>query len=551
MSDWSLTMFRKYPVFPALPFITLLVLLNLLVACSKKPEPYNIILITMDTTRSDYVDSGNGAKAFTPSLKQFSKQAVVFERAYATIPQTLPSHLSILTSYFPHECGVYSNEFHYDNRHKMLQEILKEKGYSTAAVISLGTLASTTGINKGFDLFVENLNGQTVFFTPAEQVTSEGLRLLNKIKKDKFFLFLHYSDPHSPYAPPSTGALGRFYIEMDGKRVTEFNPYQGAILRQELEIPDGTHTIRFKIEGRPEDFDNFVLRKLTPSKNCTLSFQNISFSKNYYGGSHMLKPPEGIITVKSRGKGYVKIFQVIPLLTWRAVLNYYRLEVEYMDQQIGKFLQSLEKEKLLDHTIVVIAADHGEGLGERERYFGHVRYLNQQFIHTPLMMYFPGTAPKRVTEPVSLIGISPSLLEFLGFRDNGFRIEESLLQTIRDTGKTDLVNRDIKPVFSFAFSPSSIDDRFSVIQWPYQCIFNKDSSGVVTQETYQLLLSQSFRKWDEFSTDVLVRHSRKDYIAMQQAFHQVSGVFTKNKLYRAKTMNREELEKLKTMGYIQ
>ncbi len=545
-------MFRKYPVFPALPVIALLaLLLTLLAACTAKPEPYNIILITMDTTRSDYVDSGKGAKAFTPSLKQFSKQAVVFEQAYATIPQTLPSHLSILTSYFPHECGVYSNEFQYDGRHKMLQEVLKEKGYSTAAVISLGTLASTTGINKGFDLFVENLNGETVFFTPAEQVTAEGLRLLNKVKKNKFFLFLHYSDPHSPYAPPSTGALGRFTIDVDGKRAVEFNAYQGAILRKELEIPNGTHIIRFKVEGQPEDFDNFVLRKVTSSENCTLSFENISFSKNYYGGSHLLKAPEGIITVKSRGKGYVKIFQVIPLLTWKSVLNYYRLEVEYMDRQIGKFLWSLEKEKLLDHTIVVIAADHGEGLGERERYFGHVRYLNQQFIHTPLMVYIPGTTPKHATDPVSLLGIAPTLLEFLGFRDNGFRFEESLLQTIQDPGKSNRANRDIKPVFSFAFSPSSADDRFSVIQWPYQCIFNKDNSGAVTQETYQLLLSQSFRKWDEFSADVLVRHSRKNYIAMQQAFQQVSAVFAKNKLARAKTINREELEKLKTMGYLQ
>jgi membrane-anchored protein YejM (alkaline phosphatase superfamily) len=545
-------MFRRYPDIPAQPVFALLaMLITLLAACSTKPEPYNIILITMDTTRGDYVDSGNGAKAFTPSLKEFSKQAVVFERAYTTIPQTLPSHLSILTSYFPHECGVYSNEFAYDGRHPMLQEVLKQKGYATAAVISLGTLASTTGINKGFDFFVENLNGQTVFFTPAEQVTTEGLRLLNKIKKDQFFLFLHYSDPHSPYAPPSTGDLGLFTIDLDGKRVAEFNAYQGAILRQELEIPDGTHTIRFKIEGRPEDFDNFVLRKVTASKNCSLSFQNISFSKNYYGGSHLLKSPEGVITVKSRGKGYVKLFQVIPLLTWKAAFNYYRMEVEYMDRQIGEFLRRLEKEKLLDHTIVVITADHGEGLGERERYFGHVRYLNQQFIHIPLMIYIPGTTPEHITEPVSLLGIAPALLECLGFRDNGFRFEESLLPMIRDAGKTNGVKKDYKPVFSFAFSPSSIDDRFSVIQWPYQCIFNKDSAGAVTQETYQLLLSQSFRKWDEFSVDVLVRHARKDYIAMQQAFQQVSGAYTKNKLARGKPINREELEKLKSMGYLQ
>ena len=404
----------------------------LLASCNSKPGSYNIVLITLDTTRSDYVDTGNGAKAFTPGLKQFAKQAVVFERAYTTIPQTLPSHLTMLTSYFPHDCGVYSNEYTYDGRHKMLQEVLKEKGYATAAVISLGTLAGTTGISKGFDLFHENLNGKTVFFTPAEKVTAEGVRLLNQVKKNKFFLFLHYSDPHSPYAPPSSRAQARFSIEIDGKPALGFNAYEGAILREKLEIPDGTHYIRLKVESQPEDFDYFVLRRLTPSENCSLSFQNISFSKNYYDGSYVLKAPEGGITVKSRGKGNVSLFQVIPILTWKACHDLYRLEVEYMDRQVGKFLGTLEKEKLLANTIVVITGDHGEGLGERERYFGHVRYLNQQFIRTPLMMYIPGEAPTRITTPVSLVGISPTLLEFLGFRDNDFRFEESLLPIIRD-----------------------------------------------------------------------------------------------------------------------
>lgn len=516
----------------------------LLAGCNSKPGPYNIVLITMDTTRGDYVDTGTGAKAFTPGIKRFAQQAVVFERAYTAIPQTLPSHLTMLTSYFPHDCGVYSNEYTYDGRHKMLQEVLKEKGYTTAAVISLGTLAGSTGISKGFDLFHENLNGKTVFFTPAEKVTTEGIALLNQVKKNKFFLFLHYSDPHAPYAPPSARAQARFSIEIDGKPALEFNAFQGAILRQKLEIPDGTHYIRFNVESQPDIFDYFVLRRLTPGKNCSLSFQNISFSKNYYGGSHVLKAPEGVITVKSRGKGNVSIFQVIPLLTWKASHDYYRMEVEYMDRQIGKFLSALEKEKLLDNTIVVITGDHGEGLGERERYFGHVRYLNQQFIHTPLIIYIPGTTPKRAATPVSLVGISPTLLESLGFRDNNFRFEESLLPIIQ--------NRDNqKPVYSFAFSPSSIDDRLSVIQWPYQIIFNKYNSGTENQEIYQLALSQSFRKWDEFSLDVLIRDSRQDYIAMQQAYRQFNPVFAKNKLTGVKGLSREELEKLKTMGYLQ
>ena len=531
--------------------ILLLSAIILLTGCNSKPGSYNIVLITMDTTRSDYIDTGKGAKAFTPVFKQFAKQSVVFDQAYTTIPQTLPSHISILTSYFPYDCGVYSNGNSYDGRHKMLQEVLKEKGYSTAGVISLGTLARTTGIGKGFDMFSENMNEKTVFFTPAEKVTTEGLRLLNQIKKNKFFLFLHYSDPHSPYAPPISRAQARFTIELDGKTVVDFNAYEGAILRENLEIPDGTHVLRLNVESQSKDFDYFVLRRLTSSKNCDLAFQNISFSKNYYGGSYLLKAPEGTITVKSKGKGNVTIFQVVPLLTWKASREYYRLEVEYMDQQIGKFLWVLEKEKLLANTIVVIAADHGEGLGERERYFGHVRYLNQQFIHTPLIIYIPGTEPKHVNRPVSLVGISPTLLEFLGFRDNGFRFEESLLQTIRGHDNSGRISQEIKPVYSFAFSPSSVDDRLSIIRWPYQCIFNKDSTGIVTREIYQLAISQSFRKWDEFSADVLIRQSRKDYVAIQQAYQQLNSVFDKNKLTRVKTISREESERLKTMGYLQ
>ena len=90
-------------------------------------QDYNVVLITLDTTRSDYVDSGEGARAFTPELKRFARQAIAFEHAYTTIPQTLPAHLSIFTSYYPHDCEVLSNQYTYDGRYKMLQEVLKEK----------------------------------------------------------------------------------------------------------------------------------------------------------------------------------------------------------------------------------------------------------------------------------------------------------------------------------------------------------------------------------------------------------------------------------------
>jgi membrane-anchored protein YejM (alkaline phosphatase superfamily) len=532
--------------------ISLFVLVVFIISCGSvdrkvQKSDLNVVLITLDTTRSDYIDTGDGAKAITPELKNFSQKSIVFERAYCTIPQTLPSHLSILTSYFPHECGVYSNQYNYDGRHPMLQQLLEEKGYMTAAVISLGTLASSTGIAEGFSLFRENLNPEQVFYTTAERVTQEAQQLLNLLKKEKFFLFIHYSDPHSPYAPPRV--QGHFKIEIDGKTAVEFNAHQGAILRKHWEIPNGLHHIQFTVDS-PEDFDGFVIRRLEFSNNCSFSFENIEFSTKHYGGSHVLRGNQGTIRVKCRGNknGSVKLFQVIPLLTWKASINYYRWEVEYMDRYVGKFLRTLEKEKLLDNTIVVITGDHGEGLGERERYFGHVRYLNQQFIHVPLIIYFPGMKPKRISTPVSLVGISPTLLEFMNYKNTGFKANESFLNIINHQGTKKQHNP--RPVYSFAFKPSALEDKRSIIHWPYQCIFSKNISSNINREFYNLSLSQSFRKWDEYSAQVIMRHSRKSYFALQKAIRQWNGVFAKPYLVNSKT-HRTDTEQLKSMGYLQ
>ncbi len=532
--------------------ISLLVLVMFIMSCSGadrrvQKNHLNVVLITLDTTRSDYVDTGNGARAFTPALKNFSRKSIVFERAYCTIPQTLPSHLSILTSYFPHECGVYSNQYDYDGRHLMLQQLLEKKGYMTAAVISLGTLASSTGIAQGFTIFRENLNPGQVFYTTAERVTQEALQLLNQVKKEKFFLFLHYSDPHSPYAPPRV--QGRFKIEIDGKTAAEFNAHQGAILRKQWEIPNGLHQIRFTGDP-PEDFEGFVLRRLEFTSSCSVSFENIEYSTQHYGGSHLLKGNQGTIRIKCQGHkpGSVKLFQVIPLLTLKAAVNYYRREVEYMDRYVGKFLHTLEKEKLLDHTIVVITSDHGEGLGERERYFGHVRYLNQQFIHVPLIIYFPGMKPKRISTPVSLVGISPTLLEFMNYQNTEFKANESLLTIINQQGRKK--QYDSRLVYSFAFTPSALEDKRSIIHWPYQCIFTKNISSNINREFYNLSLSQSFRKWDEYSPEVVMRLSRKSYFALQKAVRQWNGVFAKPHLVNSKTY-RSDTEQLKSMGYLQ
>jgi membrane-anchored protein YejM (alkaline phosphatase superfamily) len=534
-------------------FYPVVLALLLMQACATggKVEKQNLVLITLDTTRSDYVDTGEGAFAFTPSLKRFAQKSAVFKRAYTPITQTLPAHLSILTGRYPHENGVFSNNYMFDHRHPMLQQVYKEKGYRTAAVVSLGTISADTGIGEGFDQYIEGLNEKDVFFATAQQVTAEGIKLLKQLKKDPFFLFLHYSDPHSPYAPP--GANVSFRIELDGREFTRLNAFRGAILRARIPLSGGRHHIRFIAEADEKTFDGFVLRHLKAGKNRKVTYSNIQYSRQLYGGSHVIKGVEGSMTVSGGGPGHLALFQVIPSLTWKAAHHLYRLEVEYMDRQVGNFLSVLEKEGLMKRTAVVIVGDHGEGLGERDRYFGHVRYLNRQFIQVPLMIYLPGKKPVQVDDPVSHIHIAPTLLQYMAAKHPDFPPQHSLLDLIEpgpgaEKNKVGRKNRR-GPVYSFAFNPSAIEDKLSIISWPYQCITVRGPTAESEREYYHLALSTSHRKWDMYPVQVMSKHAMPVFRLFQRSVSRMSNVFKYSHLAKINAGDAPT-EKLKTIGYV-
>ena len=170
--------------------ILILTFLLLLFGCAPKGKDFNIIYISLDTTRYDYIDTGKGARAYTPELRRYSERSIVFENVFSTSTQTLPSHLSVFTSHYPHELGVYTNDDKYEGRFKFISEVFEEQGYHTAAIISLGTLNSSTGTQNGFREFREDLFEEKIFFVPAEKITSEAIKTIQKLKKGRFFITL-------------------------------------------------------------------------------------------------------------------------------------------------------------------------------------------------------------------------------------------------------------------------------------------------------------------------------------------------------------------------
>ena len=184
-----------------------------------KPDPAahpslpNIILITMDTTRADRMGFLGSKRGLTPNLDAFAKDTTVFTRAFSQAPITPTSHAAILTGTFPQFHQVLTFLLPLASDIPFLPEVLKSKGYSTAAFV--GSLAlepswGAPGFDRGFDTFGagykwEGYTPKTRFQTiehRAGKVVEDAQAWLSQHQQGPFFLWIHLYDPHAPYEPP-------------------------------------------------------------------------------------------------------------------------------------------------------------------------------------------------------------------------------------------------------------------------------------------------------------------------------------------------------------
>ena len=175
----------------------------------KKDIDLNILLVTLDTTRADRIGAYGYSKAKTPNLDSLSLNGVRFSNAYCQVPLTLPSHASILTGTYPIYHHVHNNGFYYLSPDNLtLAEILKERGYKTAAFVSSFTVDSRFGIDQGFDFYDDKLLEEEMMKTfrserKAEKVYDSFSQWFDENYRSKFFCWVHFFDPHMPYNPPS------------------------------------------------------------------------------------------------------------------------------------------------------------------------------------------------------------------------------------------------------------------------------------------------------------------------------------------------------------
>ena len=171
--------------------------------------PPNILLITIDTIRPDRLSSYGSSNA-TPNLDKIASEGLLFENAFSQVPLTFPSHTSILTGMFPVRHGVHQNGLQiFDHPDWTLSRVLRGNGYRTGAVVSAFVLDRKFGLASDFEVYddrMERSPGISSNFDverKGQETTDAALRIIESFSGSRWFVWVHYYDPHTPYDPPS------------------------------------------------------------------------------------------------------------------------------------------------------------------------------------------------------------------------------------------------------------------------------------------------------------------------------------------------------------
>lgn len=168
----------------------------------------NIILVSLDTLRADFVDAEYEGLPLTPSLDARIARGTLFTHAMTTFPSTTASHASLMTSTYRVEHGTHHPGIRIARNLPTLAEVLADHGYETAAFTENAMIAAQRGFARGFDDYDENNRWTTKGRSSSVGETIErATGWLERNRGTSFFLFVHTYEVHSPYVPPDRFAI--------------------------------------------------------------------------------------------------------------------------------------------------------------------------------------------------------------------------------------------------------------------------------------------------------------------------------------------------------
>jgi arylsulfatase A-like enzyme len=196
-------------------------------APKRRPD---IFLITIDCLRSDHVGAYGYERETTPSIDRFAKDGVLFETTVASAPETLPSHMTMLTGLTPLLHGA-SKRSRLPQSIPYLPELLAGNGYEVDGIVNGAFLSQAFGFERGFHSY------RFLDVPRAAPTIDAGIEWLRRGRGRSQFLWLHLFEPHWPYLPESE------LIEKFGPRPADISKLMHKVSNQDV-APDGPEEVQ-------------------------------------------------------------------------------------------------------------------------------------------------------------------------------------------------------------------------------------------------------------------------------------------------------------------
>lgn len=349
------------------------------------PRQPNVLLISIDTLRSDRIGSYGFSRAHTPTLDRIAAEGARFTRAICQLPQTNASHAALLTGLYPSTSGV---KVHMVDKLRpgtqTMASAFAGAGYKTAGIYSWVSLdPQFCGLNQGFQTYAGYVINRSLLFSDPRL---EGLLALYRDLKANV-----------------------------------------PVVRTIDVVSGGSEAVEESLDGRADVTTAAVLQWM--DQNLKSNLEPFFLWVHYFDPHYPYSPPAGfdhLFNLDYHGKidGSVATIheitkdQLVPTAADKARLGeLYQGEIAYTDSQLTRLFDALRTRGLEDETVIAVVADHGESFGEHDDWT-HGLEVYATEIHVPMLLRYPRRVPpgQVIADPVQLIDVMPTLLDLTGVR---------------------------------------------------------------------------------------------------------------------------------------
>lgn len=335
----------------------------------------NIVLMVMDSLRRTSIIPNNPQRSHTPFFDGFRRETLSFNAAYAPECWTVPVHMSMFTGRMPSEHGAHFANMAYTQPQPTLAETLSERGYHTEVITRNSIFdGGVPGVTRGFQKNVAHYSERARFSPGAWMLAMNKARFRRQLMGTGF-----------------VSAAQRENLRFVQGFIKAMFPADHLVCDYTLE-----QMAHYKRIGKPyflfcnlydvhapyPPIDDSIFLPMSSPRNIVDNVQALSALSK--------------ISLHS----YLRAGFSLPEAQRLALLDRYRLAVERMDRTVGRFYAQAKAAGLLDDTLFILTADHGEAFGEHGVYL-HDAGLYEENISVPLWIRHPHHAPKEIDDVVT------------------------------------------------------------------------------------------------------------------------------------------------------